>query len=456
MPKAPLHETQHSAEIQWKMALQNFSKKLYNRAMLNIREAIHHNPDYLKAAQEQFNRYSRTGESEKAIAVGLALVEFDPKNDRLLNQIGNAYRKRGDYAKAQKMYHGAWKANPKYEHARYNMAACHFKVATMDENLVQQTRMVEQFVIFRRMGYQLAYEDSIPTVENQPMPSRLQANSQIAVHETDTEAAEMWIPAFEERAKANPQSWQHQFDLAVLYDVARFGALALQSYHHANALFPHSNTIETNLGVAYAVYQQNYEKTKDLFLGILRRDPCDRTTLLNMAIYYRLLKKPFSMLQYYAYVGELLVKSHGFFQLDEMIQAADASYERQQRNKALDLYQSLLEEKKNPHWLYRMGMIYKYKRQTKQALHHWKQALAIDPTHPESQQELMEYAESLEAEAQDLWDDNFLTDAAELLEQAFSVYPNPTACELLADIYEELGEKERADQFAQHAQQMSQ
>lgn len=456
MAKEAIQETQSTAETQWRMALRNFSKKLYNRAMLNIREAIRQNPQYLEEARGQFSRYLRTGQTEKTIAVGLALIEFDPKNDRLMNEIGNAYRKRGEYSKAQKMYQGALKVNPKYEQARYNMAACHFKVPTTDENLVRQTRLVEQFVIFRRIGYQLTYTDSIPSVENQKMPSRFQLNPKIAVKETDAEAAEMWIPSFEARAKTNPASWKHQFDLAVLYDVARFGELALHYYHEADRLLPETPLIETNLGVAYMVYKKDHEKAKDLFLGILKREPCDRTTLLNLAVYYRKLKKPFSMLKYYTYLGELLRKSHGLFHLDEIAKAADESYEQQERDRALDLYESLLEEQTNAEWLYRVGMIYKYKHQMKSAINYWQKAIANDPPHEQAQKALMQHAETIEEEAQDLLDDNFLTDAASLLEHALSVYPSMTACELLADIYEELGEKERADHYAQKVQQMSQ
>ncbi len=443
-----------TAQAEWSKALVNFSKKFYNRAMLNIREAIRQDPAYLGEARAQLSLYLRTGQPEKAIAVGLAIIEFDPKNFQLMNEIGNAYRKREDYKKAFQMYQGALKVNPEFEYARYNMAACYFKVPKMDEKLVRQTRVLEQFVIFRRTGYQLIYEDSIPQVQNQEMPSRYQVDTAIEIVETDVEAAEMWITHFEEQAKNNPASWQHQFDLAVLYDVARFGELALQFYHQAERLHPNSLLIETNLGIAYAEYKKDFEKAKDIFLNILRKERCDRTTLLNLAVLYRRMKKPFSMLKYYAYVGELLKKSHGLFHLDEMIQAADECYDQGERDKAIDLYEALLEEKENPEWVYRLGMIYKYKRQLPRALDYWKKTLAIAPEHEASHEELDQYVNTLEDEAQELIDDNFLTDATSLLEKIISIYPRVSDYEILADVYEELGEKEKADQYAQEARKL--
>ena len=338
-----VQESISTAQAEWSKALVNFSKKLYNRAMLNIREAIHQDPAYLEEARMQLSNYFRTGQPEKAIAVGLAIMEFDPKNFRLMNEIGNAYRKRAEYKKAMQMYQGALKVNPKFEFARYNMAACFFKVPTMDENLVRQTRLLEQFVLFRRTSYQRTYEDSIPHVKNQEMPSRYKQDTTIEVPETDVEAAEMWIVHFEEQAKKHPDSWQHQFDLGVLYDAARFGELALQYYHKAEMLNPQDKWIETNLGIAYVEYKEDFEKAKYYFLGILKKEPYDRTTILNMAILYRRQNKSFTMLKYYTYVGELLTKSHGLFQLDDMIRTADECYEQGERDKAIDLYQALLE-----------------------------------------------------------------------------------------------------------------
>ncbi|MBF0279407.1 MAG: tetratricopeptide repeat protein [SAR324 cluster bacterium] len=444
-----------TAQAEWSKALLNFSKKLYNRAMLNIREAIHQDPSYLEEARAQLSNYLRSGQPEKAIAVGLAVIEFDTKNFRLMNEIGNAYRQREEYKKAFQMYQGALKVNPKFDFARYNMAACYFKVPTMDENLVRQTRIVEQFVVFRRTGYQLKYEDSIPGFKNQEMPSRFKLGTEIEVVETDVEAAEMWIAHFEEQSKKHPDSWKHQFDLAVLYDVARFGELALQYYHKAETLHPNSNMIETNLAIAYAEYKEDFEKAKYIFFNILKKEVCDRTTLLNLAILHRRMKKPFTMLKYYVYVGELLTKSHGLFHLDEMIKAADQCYQKNERDKAISLYQALLEERKNPEWTFRLGMIYKFKRQTKLALEFWRKTLEIDPGFEAAHEELDQYVNTLEEEAQDLIDDNFLTDAASLLEEIISIYPRVSDYEILADVYEELGEKDRADEYAREAQKLA-
>ncbi|MBF0288316.1 MAG: tetratricopeptide repeat protein [SAR324 cluster bacterium] len=437
-----------AAQSQWNAALRNFAKKLYNRAMLNIREAIRKDPLYLEEAHIQINSYFRTGQPEKAVAIGLAIIVFEPENFRLMNQIGNAYRKMENYKKALQMYQGALKVNPKYAHARYNMAAAYFKVPKMDEELVRQTKFVEKFVIYRRTGYQLTYDEAVPKLGNQVMPKHFRYDSEIPYKEEDVEGAEIWISRFEKRAKDNPDSWQHQFDLAILYDIGRFGELALRYYQESAALNPLCDLIQNNLAVAIAEYRQDFKKAKEMFLSILKKDRSNRTIVLNLAILHRKMNKPFSMLKYFTYLGELLAKSHGLFSLDDMIQAAEEYYEEGEHNKAIKLYEALLDEKDDPEWMYRLGVLYHRKLKLKSAIAYWKQALEADPDHTASFEALNEQIDNLEDEAQQLLDENFLLDAASLLELATSIYPRVSTYELLADIHEELGEKDLADQAA--------
>ncbi len=444
-----------AAQSQWNAALRNFAKKLYNRAMLNMREAIHKDPLYLEEARIQLNSYFRTGQPEKAIAVGLAIIVFEPENFRLMNQIGNAQRKIGNYKKALQMYQGALKVNPKYAHARYNMAACYFKVPKMDEALVRQTKFVEKFIVYRRTGYQLTYDDAVPKLGNQQMPKYFRVDADLPYKEEDVEGAEIWISRFEKRAKDNPDSWQHQFDLAVLYDIGRFGELALRYYQKAAQLNAQSDLIQNNLAVAIAEYRKNFKKAKEMFLSILKKDRSNRTIVLNLAILHRKMNKPFSMLKYFTYLGELLAKSQGLFSLNDMIQTAEECYEQGEHDKAIKLYEALLEEKDEPEWMYRLGVLYHRKLKIKSAIAYWKQALAVAPDHTASFEALNEQIDNLEDEAQELLDDNFLLDAVSLLELATSIYPRVNTYELLADIHEELGEKELADQAALRARELA-
>lgn len=454
MAKSNHLEDSDKAKSQWDTALRNFSKKLYNRAMLNLREAIQLDHAYLEESHKQLDNYFRSGQAEKAVAVGLAIIGFEPKNFKLMNQIGNAYRRIGHYKKAMQVYQRALKINPKFLNARYNMAACHFKVSAIDEALIHQTKLVEKFNVYRRYSYRLHYSDTIPQFKNQELPKSHTLNQDFPVQETDTEGAELWIAQFEERAKAHANSWEHQFDLAILYDIARFGELALRQYELTAKLSPQNKIIETNWGSAISDYQQNHEQAKELFLGILKRERCDRTTILNLAILYRHMKKPFSMLKYFSYLGELLTKSHGLFSIREMIQLADECYQSGERDKAIDLYEALLIEKDNADWLYRIGILYKQKRKLKSAITYWQKAIVLAPKHSLSHQALQDYVGQMMDEAQQLIDDNFLTDAASILELAASIYPQIETCEMLADIYDELGETQLADQFALQAKKL--
>lgn len=451
MAKSANNPQESGAKTQWDAALKNFSQKLYNRAMLNLREAIKLDRSYLREGHKQLETYFRTNQPEKAVAVGLAIIVFEPKNSQLMNNIGNAYRRMGLFKKAMKVYQGALKANPKFVHARYNMAACQFKVSALDGALVRQTRLVEKFSIYHRRTYQLQYTDTIPCFENQPYLKSSVPEEPLAIQEADVEGAELWINQFEEQAKLHPQSWQHQFDLAVLYDVARFGELCLKRYQIAAQLSPQNTTIETNWGIAFSEYQGNYERAKELFLGILKRERCERITVLNLAILYRKMKKPFSTLKYFAYLGELLIKSHGLFHIEEIIHNADLSFQNGERDKAIDLYEALIQERDDPEWHFRLGELYKQKRKFKTAIAFWQKAIQLDSAHQSAHQALEDYVGQMSTEAQQLVDDNFLSDAASLLELAISIYPQIETCEILADIYDELGETELSDQFALQA-----
>lgn len=451
----PKKEEILQAKKKWSAALQNFSKKLYNRAMLDLKDAIQLNPEFLEEARNQLENYAGSSQEEKAIAMGLVILGFDRKNVQLMNKVGNLYREINQFGRAMKIYRQALKIQPKDNHVKYNLAACTFKIKTANEILVRQTKEMFKFSQYRRFGYQLQYDDKIPKIQNELLETNSPNQEEINNEPIGVEEVEIWIPKFEEKAKSNPKSWKHQFDLAVLYDIGLFGDLAIKYYQQAGVISPENPVIQNNLGVAFDNYKNDFQQARTVLQQILKKHLVQRYIVLNLAILHKKHQKGFSSLKYFTYLGELLSKSHGLFHVDEMIEQADIFYEKGEDQSAENLYKALLEENENPEWYFRLGVIAWKRNEKKYAVEYWHKSVEIEPDYQPAVESLSKHSIAIEEEAHDLIQDNFLADAVPLLEYAISILPKIETCEKLSEIYDILGEKEKADQMALKIMKMS-
>ena len=138
----------------WDRAIKYFDGKLYNRALKDMQESIELNPNLLQEAIDLMQVFSSSGSDEQALSVGFALLKMDNQNSELMNKLGNSLRKLNSHAKAKKLYTMALKVNPKYNDAKYNLAAASFRITTADGELVGQTRGVEAYTEIRRYEFE--------------------------------------------------------------------------------------------------------------------------------------------------------------------------------------------------------------------------------------------------------------------------------------------------------------
>ncbi|MBF0349796.1 MAG: tetratricopeptide repeat protein [SAR324 cluster bacterium] len=443
------------AKTHWDQAQHLLSQNLFNHAILSLREAIALEGSYLERAMGLMASFTQSNQPEKAIATGLAVLGKTPENTELMNQVGNQYRQLGMYSKAVKMYRNVLKLNPRHQYARYNLAACTFNIKAADENLLAQTTPLLKLRCFRKIGYQQAYDELVPAFYEEPVLETDADLKKNEGHPEDAQDIELWLNDFEQRAKAEPENWKNQFDLAVLYDVGRFGKLAIKYYKNALLLKPDLPEISNNLAVAMASYTENLAEAKALLLTLLKNHRTYRPAVLNLAIVYRRLKQPFASLKYLVYLGDLLQKSRGQFDFNHVRKNADDLYQTAQYVMALPLYQVLIEEENKPEWHYRLGLIYYKQKQTEKGIRCWLKTLELQPDHPHARNQLEQHVYRLEQEAQILMDDHFMQDAVLLLKKATDCYPLASTWELLAEAYEALGEEQNADECARIFQKMT-
>lgn len=444
MVKSSVPKSSHSALAYWNEALENLSKKLYNHAMLDFRKSIQIDSQYLNQARVLFEEYARKEQKDRSIAIGLVILGFKPDDIELMNQIGNYYRDLGMFTKASGMFRQALKVNPRYKFAKYNLAACAFKLSTRNEELIKQTQHVQSFQRLRKVGFQLQYEDKVPIVYNEEL-STISVPASPGTEEIDIPDIELWLPKFETKVNTTPESWEAHFDLALLNDIGLFGELAIQGYQKAAELNPVNSDIQNNLAVALANYKNDWIQAKDILLKVLKLHPMYRYGVLNLAITYRQLKKSYSSLKYFIYLGELLQRSQGLFDLHSVVNQANQFFVGEQYTQAEKLYSMLNKEYPKAEWSYRLGIIAMKSHQTQKAVYYWKETLKQDPRHEGAYKQIEQQATQLENEAMDLIKDNFLLDAAETLEEAVHLLPNVRMYKLLAEVYEELDEKEKAE-----------
>lgn len=442
---------QHTSELRlkadhlFKRFGYNLDHRLYNRAMLDLQDAIKLSPALIPQAMRLFEEFRREGGYDKAVTVGLVLLRFDAKNAELMNLVGNIYRRMRQPERALKMFQAALKCNPKLLKARYNLAASGYSVTAEDEELVRQTRKVERFQFYRRHGFMGVGGAEVPEILNENFDTLNRG----VLSELDNSAlmSQAVVETCQSMLRLHPQRWEHHYDLGLIQDLLENPQEAYHHYLNALSLAPREEVVRNNLAVLLAESAREMNLcaivgADQLWHENLKQNPNDRTSVLNLAIFYRNRQKTFSSLKYFTWLGQLLAQSHGLFTLEAIQLKAEECFHAEKFEEAISLYQTLIQEHDCAEWHYRLGLIHHQRRQLEERIECWKTAHRMDPTHSATREALEHIVAELEAEAEELIEDNFLTDAMELLEKAVRTHPRVNACTLLIDLYKKLDRPE--------------
>jgi tetratricopeptide (TPR) repeat protein len=391
--------------------------------------------------------FSSQGNEEMALSVGFALLKMDPKNYELMNKLGNSLRNTGSFAKAKKLYTYTLKINPQYPEAKYNLAACSFRITTADSLLVSQTRKVESYTQPRRYEFQGSRAGFLP-VPNQSLeeePVKKDGEGEGQEEELSEEALHQRLEGFIQQLKSDVEasggSWESLFNLGLLYDLNKLGDLASQNYRQAAEKDPANRMSANNLGVALMEHTGDLKETEGVLLKNLENHPFDRTTVLNLALLYRKAGKQFQTFKYFVYLGDLLAKSLGEFETEAVEEHAKELFTRRKYLEAVPVFENLAHEKQAEFWLEKLVVMYLNQKKEDKYLSTYKRLLRLNPQHEEAQGKLTEYAANYESESRELLEKGNRHRAIEAMLKAVQIEETPERWVELAQLYQDDGEE---------------
>ena len=439
----------HAKEL-WDRSIKYFEGKLFNRALKDLQDAITLNPEYGKEAVELMQVFSSQGNDEQAVSVGYALLKMDKENVELANKLGNSLRKLGSFEKAKRLYTFALKSKPNYTEAKYNLAACSFHITASDDQLMRQTRKAEAFKLPRRfpfVGTRAGFYE-VPNEELEDEKAKAKAKSkeeEVEQPELSEEDLAMMrdgmIKELKADLEANPGSWDHEFNMALLYDLFGFGELAIQHYRMAVEINPGDRMSANNLAIAMSVHKHEDAQAETILLNNLSKHPYDRTTVLNLALIYRKMNKGFQTLKYFVYVGDLLDKSLGNFETEKVEEHARQLFERRKYLEAIPVFENLALEKKEDFWLEKLAVMYANQKKEDMIVSTYKRLLKRNPNHPDAGKKLNDMAEAYTTQAQERIKKGSRSHAIQLLQKAVAIVETADRWVELAQLYEEEGEE---------------
>jgi tetratricopeptide (TPR) repeat protein len=440
------------AKVLYDRSIKYFEGKLYNRALKDLEDAITLNPEYGKEAVELMQMFSSQGADEQAVSVGYALLKIDKTNVELANKLGNSLRKLGSFDKAKRLYTFALKSKPNMAEAKYNLAACSFKIATADEQLTRQTRKVEAFKIPRRFEFQGAragfYEVPNDKFE-EDKPKQKAKDKEAEEQEPDKQMSEEdrammrdgMVKELKADLDAHPGSWEHEFNMALLYDLFGFGELAIQHYRIAVEIDSENRMSLNNLAVALSAHKNLDAEAESLLLNGMSKLTYDRTMVMNLALIYRKMNKGFQTLKYFVYLGELLARSLGDFETGKVEEHARQMFERRKYLEAIPIFENLALEKPQAFWLEKLAVMYVNQKKEEMVVGTYKRLLKLDPNHKESATKLKEMADNYEHQAREKVKKGSRSQAIQLMLKSVQIVETPDRWVELAQWYEEEGEE---------------
>ena len=124
-------------------------KNFYDWAAVEFNKAMELNPKLaVDTVTKLFQEMQGGGNPDGIISLGIIVLKMDPTNTELTNLLGNNYRKKQDWKRANNMYKLCLKHDPDFTNAIYNQAATIAKIKIADGNAVSAIGEFEKMTDF--------------------------------------------------------------------------------------------------------------------------------------------------------------------------------------------------------------------------------------------------------------------------------------------------------------------
>ena len=385
-------------------------KNFFDWAAVEFNKAMELNPELAtETVTKLFQEIQGGGNPDAIISLGINILQADPENIELANLIGNAYRKKHDWKRAENMYKHCLKYDAENNFAIYNLAAAMAKVEVQDGMAVSAIKDFEKMSDFVLPDVKKGIENLIDMQqhfaeekdetdnekkseekqekEDTKLPENLDASGETNQSDEIKETKEKSEEKSSVNVETKDQKEENQPESSSIDPLKTFNyitsSLEKESTEEENALFTlgiyclqhneanfaqrtfkrllmrEKDNVDLRCFLLLAISQNNgIDKAIKTFQGILANNPNHRYSNVNMGILLKrkgLIQK--SRVRFFT-TFKLLERSQGDYDVNSCLEEADKFFQEKREKKALEIYEPLIPEISSEELLSRIAGIY--------------------------------------------------------------------------------------------------
>ena len=400
-------------------------KNFYDWAAVEFNKAMELNPKLAAdTVTKLFQEMQGGGNLDGIISLGIIVLKMDPTNTELTNLLGNNYRKKQDWKRANNMYKLCLKHDPDFTNAIYNQAATIAKIKIADGNAVSAIGEFEKMtdfvlpdinegmeklkdmqqlfaVVMDEESDEQADEEKGNEVKEETKEQAENGGKENDSSEVNEDDAQDEKEIQDEENRIDPaqtfkyiisnieeesEEWKEAcFTLGIYCLKTKEGKTARSVFKHL--LMREKENVDLRCFLVLAIsLDGKIDNAIEILQNILGQNPNHRYSNVNMGILF----KNKGMLQQsrvcFFKTFDLLERSHGDYDISVCLENADKLFNDNRVKTALEIYEPLVTEITSQELLIRIAKIYVENKAWDDAFEIYRRILRINRQNKEARE----------------------------------------------------------------------
>ena len=400
-------------------------KNFYDWAAVEFNKAMELNPKLAAdTVTKLFQEMQSGGNPDGIISLGINVLKMDPTNTELANLLGNNYRKKQDWKRANNMYKLCLKHDPDFTNAIYNQAATIAKIKIADGNAVSAIGEFEKMtdfvlpdinegmeklkdmqqhfaVVVDEESDEQADEEKGNEVKEETKEQAENGGKENDSSEVNEDDAQDEKEIQDEENRIDPaqtfkyiisnieeesEEWKEAcFTLGIYCLKTKEGKTARSVFKHL--LMREKENVDLRCFLVLAIsLDGKIDNAIEILQNILGQNPNHRYSNVNMGILF----KNKGMLQQsrvcFFKTFDLLERSHGDYDISVCLENADKLFNDNRVKTALEIYEPLVTEITSQELLIRIAKIYVENKAWDDAFEIYRRILRINRQNKEARE----------------------------------------------------------------------
>ena len=400
-------------------------KNFYDWAAVEFNKAMELNPKLAAdTVTKLFQEMQGGGNLDGIISLGIIVLKMDPTNTELTNLLGNNYRKKQDWKRANNMYKLCLKHDPDFTNAIYNQAATIAKIKIADGNAVSAIGEFEKMtdfvlpdinegmeklkdmqqlfaVVMDEESDEQADEEKGNEVKEETKEQAENGGKENDSSEVNEDDAQDEKEIQDEENRIDPaqtfkyiisnieeesEEWKEAcFTLGIYCLKTKEGKTARSVFKHL--LMREKENVDLRCFLVLAIsLDGKIDNAIEILQNILGQNPNHRYSNVNMGILF----KNKGMLQQsrvcFFKTFDLLERSHGDYDISVCLENADKLFNDNRVKTALEIYEPLVTEITSQELLIRIAKIYVENKAWDDAFEIYRRILRINRKNKEARE----------------------------------------------------------------------